>query len=147
VTQRGAASSGAAAAGQGGSDYPGADLGLPEAGPGSVARTGSRLGAIVIDWLLCWVIAAAITGSFLRTGFWTLLVFAAQDYVLTALLGLTIGKRLLRIRVTRADGRIPGPGWAAVRTGLLVLVIPALISDRNLRGLHDRAADTVVVRL
>lgn len=108
---------------------------------------GSRVGALVIDWLLSWVIAAAITGSFLKPGVWTLVIFAAQDYVLTALLGLTIGKRLMRIRVIRTSGRAPGPLWAAIRTFLLVLVVPALLSDWNRRGLHDRAADTVVVRL
>jgi uncharacterized RDD family membrane protein YckC len=35
---------------------------------------------------------------------------------------------------------------AALRTALLMLLIPALISDRDGRGLHDRAAGTVVVR-
>jgi hypothetical protein len=33
-----------------------------------------------------------------------------------------------------------------VRTLLLVLVVPALIWDRDYRGLHDRAANSVVVR-
>jgi hypothetical protein len=26
-------------------------------------------------------------------------------------------------------------------------VVPALLSDRDLRGLHDRATDTIVVRM
>jgi hypothetical protein len=30
---------------------------------------------------------------------------------------------------------------------LLLFVVPALLSDRDLRGLHDRAADTIVVRM
>jgi uncharacterized RDD family membrane protein YckC len=33
-----------------------------------------------------------------------------------------------------------------VRTVLLCLVIPAFIWDRDGRGLHDKAAGTVVVR-
>jgi hypothetical protein len=36
--------------------------------------------------------------------------------------------------------------WALVRTLLLLAVVPPLLTDRDLRGLHDRAADTVVVR-
>jgi uncharacterized RDD family membrane protein YckC len=40
------------------------------------------------------------------------------------------------------------PRWPAivVRTGLLLLVLPAVVYDRDGRGLHDRAAGTVVVR-
>lgn len=108
---------------------------------------GRRIAAVFVDWMLCWVIAGAITGSLLTTKLWTVAIFAAQDYLLTAMLGLTVGKRLFGIRVTRLDGRGPGFGWAAVRTLLLIAVVPALLSDRNLRGMHDRAADTVVVRI
>jgi hypothetical protein len=34
-----------------------------------------------------------------------------------------------------------------VRTVLLCLAIPALIWDADLRGLHDRAAGTMLVRV
>jgi hypothetical protein len=34
----------------------------------------------------------------------------------------------------------------AVRTVLLCLAVPALIWDRDQRGLHDKAAQTVLVR-
>jgi hypothetical protein len=33
-----------------------------------------------------------------------------------------------------------------VRTVLLVLVVPAVVYDRDYRGLHDRASNAVVVR-
>ena len=41
------------------------------------------------------------------------------------------------------------PGFVSVlaRTFLLCLAVPALVWDRDQRGLHDRAANTVVVRL
>lgn len=132
-------------AGRGESGYPGAGLGLPASGPGSVAGMGRRLGALFIDYLLCCVIAAAVTGSFLSMRLWPVAIFAVSDYVLTALTGLTVGKRLLRIRVVRTSGQRIGLGWAAVRTVLLITVIPALLLDRDLRGMHDRAADAVVV--
>jgi uncharacterized RDD family membrane protein YckC len=123
--------------------YPGEKLGLPEKGPGSVAGMGRRLGALLIDWVICTLIAVAA----FHDQYWTLAVFAAQDYVLTALTGLTLGKRLTGIRVARLDGRPVGFLWALVRTALLLTVVPPLVADRDLRGLHDRAANTVVVRL
>ena len=48
--------------------------------------------------------------------------------------------------MVRLDGRPVGPLWALVRTALLLVVIPALLWDRDYRGLHDRATHTVVVR-
>jgi uncharacterized RDD family membrane protein YckC len=133
-------------------EYPGSDLGLPRDGAGSVASTSRRLGAFFADWLLCSVITAAFIKaplgspqfwSALRD--WTLLVFAVQDFVLTGVLGATIGKRLLRMRVIRSDGKLLGPGWALVRTALLLTVVAPLVQDRDIRGLHDRAANAVVV--
>lgn len=101
------------------------------------------MAALLIDWALCSVIALAMLHSRLDT----IVIFAVEAYLLTALTGFTVGQRLLRLRVQRVDGRPVGLGWAAVRTLLLLAVIPALLSDRDLRGLHDRAANTVVVRL
>jgi len=127
----------------GGADaFPGERFGLPKEGRGSVATIGRRLLALLIDWLLCTLIALAILGS---QG-WTLPIFAAETYLLTALTGFTVGKRLLGIRVARLDGRPVGLLWALVRTLLLLAVVPALITDRDLRGLHDRAANTIVIR-
>jgi hypothetical protein len=34
-----------------------------------------------------------------------------------------------------------------LRTVLLLLVVPPLVLDRDLRGLHDKAARTVVLRM
>jgi len=123
--------------------YPGERFGLPERGPGSVASMGRRLLALLIDWLLCMVIAYWLTHS----QFWTIAVFAVEDYVLTGLTGSTVGKRLLGIRVIRTDGGLVGLRWALVRTAILLTVVPPLLTDRDLRGLHDRASDTIVVRL
>jgi len=127
--------------------YPGQALGFPAAGPGAIAGMGRRVGALFIDWLLCaFLVAALIRPAYFEVQYWTLAIFAAQDLVLTALVGVTVGKRLLGIRVARLDGRMVG-GWALVRTILLLCVIPPLLTDRDLRGLHDRAANTAVVRI
>jgi len=123
--------------------FPGQRFGLPEQGSGSVASIGRRLLALLLDWLLCTLIALAVFHS----RWWTLPIFAVETYLLTALTGFTVGKRILNIRVARVDGQPVGLGWALVRTILLLLVVPALITDRDLRGLHDRAANTIVIRI
>ncbi len=123
-------------------DYPGEKFGLPENGPGSMAGMGRRLAALLIDWVVCTLIALAA----FHDQYWTLAIFAGQDYVLTALTGLTLGKRLVGIRVVRLDGKPVGFLWGLVRTALLLTVVAPLVAD-DLRGLHDRAANTVVIRL
>ena len=125
------------------SAYPGEKFGLPEDGPRSVATMSRRLGALFIDWFACTLISLAV----FRSQYLTLAVFAVEVYLLTALTGLTLGKRLMGIRVVRLDGKAVGFGWALVRTVLLLAVVPPLLSDRDMRGLHDRAANTIVVRL
>jgi uncharacterized RDD family membrane protein YckC len=138
-------------------DYPGKRFGLPKQGPMSVAPLGRRLVALVVDWVLCELIVSAITRhSILRGGgdahyfstqYGTLALFAVEVCLLTAISGLTVGKRLLGIRVIRTDGSRPGFRWALLRTVLLLFVVPPLLADRDLRGLHDRASDTIVVRM
>jgi hypothetical protein len=123
--------------------YPGQYLGLPEQGPGSMSSMPRRALALLIDWLLCTVIALWLTHS----PFWTIVIFAVEVVVLTALGGSTVGKRLVGIRTVRMDGGQVGFGWALVRTAILLTVVPAIITDRDLRGLHDRAASTMVVRI
>lgn len=68
--------------------------------------------------------------------------------------GQTPGKRLLRLRVIRLDGRRIG-WWSAfsrfggysacLATGLLGFL--QIFWDRNRQGLHDKLVDTVVVKL
>jgi uncharacterized RDD family membrane protein YckC len=128
--------------------YPGERLGLPAEGPGSVSGWGRRVGALVLDWLVCtW----AIAGGLLRVstadqGWVGLAVFAAENVLLVGTLGFTLGMRLFGVRVAMADGSRPLFQSVLIRTLLLCLAVPALIWDRDRRGLHDRAAKTVVVR-
>lgn len=130
--------------------YPGGRLDLPREGSGSVAGYGRRLLALFVDWVLSLLVvalvgAAAGWGQGTRS-LVTLAVFGVATWVLTALMGATAGKRLCGVRVARLDRRPVGIGWALARTALLILVVPALLWDRNYRGLHDRVAGTVVVR-
>lgn len=128
--------------------YPGKQLGLPQQGPGSVARFGRRLGALVIDWLACQLIAyGLITGrDWTAAGNWTLLLFASLSILTVGTVGFTPGKRILGLRVASQDGGRLGIGRVAIRTLLLALVVPALVWDRDGRGLHDRLSRAVQVR-
>jgi uncharacterized RDD family membrane protein YckC len=131
--------------------YPGEGLGLPEHGGGAVAGYGRRLIALFLDWALCMLIAAAVARwlelSPSGRSSTTLIIFALQATLCTATLGMSLGKRLAGIRVVRRDGRPVGFGWALVRTALILAVVPALLWDRDHRGLHDRAANTVVLNV
>jgi uncharacterized RDD family membrane protein YckC len=122
--------------------YPGEDLGLPETGRDSISGIGRRLLALAIDWAICSVISLAA----FRNQLWALPIFAAEDFLLTATIGMTVGKRLVSIRVARLGDGPVGVLPALVRTVLLLLVVPPLVLDHNLRGLHERASGTVTIR-
>ncbi|GAA3734717.1 putative RDD family membrane protein YckC [Spinactinospora alkalitolerans] len=123
-------------------------LGLPETGSGSVPGMGRRLAAIFLDWLLSLAVTYALFGADTSAvANITLLVFAVSTIGLLTLFGTTVGKRMVGIRIAATGERpVPWPVAMAVRTVLLCLVIPAVIYDRDQRGLHDRAAGTVTLR-
>ncbi|MEU3777502.1 RDD family protein [Streptomyces sp. NPDC032472] len=129
--------------------YPGQRLGLPQQGPGSAARFGRRLSGVAIDWIACQVIAYGLItgGNAAATGNWTLALFVALSILTVGTVGFTPGKRLVGLRVVSESGGRLGLGRVVLRTLLLALVIPALIWDRDGRGLHDRAARAVQVRI
>ena len=85
-----------------------------------------------------------------RAGLLTLFVgviFFVEVSLFTALTGSSFGQRILGIRVeSLTTGRLD-PLRSVVRTGLLCLVVPPLIFDRDQRGLHDKAANSVAVRM
>jgi uncharacterized RDD family membrane protein YckC len=63
------------------------------------------------------------------------------------LAGRTLGMALVGLRVVRIDHPAAVNPWRAVlRTFLLFLLVPAVVWDRDGRGLHDRYTDTAVVR-
>lgn len=135
--------------------YPGQGLGMPRSGRGSVGRFGRRLVGVVVDWVLCLLIASAVfrvplpfrevasgADSMVVLG-----VFAVENLLLVGTLGATIGHRVVGLRVMSLDGRVPPrPLQTLVRTALLCLFLPAMFWDKDGRGLHDKAAGTVIVR-
>ncbi|MET7364301.1 RDD family protein [Streptomyces sp. NPDC005566] len=129
--------------------YRGERLGLPQEGPGSVAPLGRRFGALFIDWTMCMVIAYGLLaqGDQQAAGNWALGVFLVLSLLTVGTIGSTPGKRILGLRVVAEGGGRLGTGRVIVRTVLLLLVIPALVWDRDSRGLHDRLARAVQVRI
>jgi uncharacterized RDD family membrane protein YckC len=123
--------------------WPGERLGFPESGPGSVAGFVRRLGAITIDWLPCTVLAQLLTTN---PGVSALALFALLTVVSVTAFGRTPGHALIGLRVVKLDCSRPGFGPAVIRTVLICLAIPPLITNADGRGLHDRAASTVVLR-
>ena len=121
--------------------YAGQRLGLPAEGRGRVAGFGARLAAFLVDAVLCSALAWGLT----RDPAWTTPIFGLEVLVLTVLGGASAGQRVRGLQVVRLDGRPVGVLRAALRTVLLLLLIPALIWDRDGRGLHDRAAGTAVL--
>ncbi|WP_418276617.1 RDD family protein [Isoptericola jiangsuensis] len=120
-------------------------LGLPASGPGSRARLGRRVLALVVDWAA----ASAISYAFFDyDSLATLAVFAVMNLVLVSAVGSTLGHRLLRmqVRLVGVEGpHLVGFLRGAIRAVLVCLVIPAVVWDADGRGLHDKAAGTVLV--
>ena len=136
---------------QGRGDYPGHRLGLPERGPGSIARFGRRAAALLIDWMIAYGLAALgmTFGLVSLTAMSTvvLVVWFVLGALSVRLFGFTPGQWALGLMVASVDNRQHvGLGRAAVRGLLVTLVIPALFTDSDLRGLQDLATKTAVVR-
>jgi uncharacterized RDD family membrane protein YckC len=113
---------------------------------------GRRIAALIIDWAVAALSAVALTNvhyppknpgeNLVIVGF-----FIVEVAVLTGLLGFTIGKRILGLRVEAPDGRPIGLLRALVRTALLSIVLPAIVMNDDKRGLHDLAAGSRVIRV
>jgi hypothetical protein len=130
--------------------YPGERLGLPPEGRGSLASWRSRVGALIIDWAACMIIALGFFGSAVLTGggwrAWMILTtFFVETTVLSWLAGGSFGQLISRIAVVRLDVKPLGLPRAMLRAFLVSLALPPLIISTERRGLQDLAAGTVVI--
>jgi uncharacterized RDD family membrane protein YckC len=108
------------------------------------------MAALLVDFLACGVLARPAARMLTiddpdRLWVAATIVLFVETTLLVGLLGTSLGHRLLGVRVLRVDGQGVGLPAAALRTLLLCLVIPAVIYDKDRRGLHDLAAGTIVV--
>ncbi|MFJ4436318.1 RDD family protein [Streptomyces sp. NPDC088923] len=129
--------------------YRGERLGLPQEGPGSLAPLGRRFGALIVDWALCMLIAYGLIarGDQQAAGNWALAIFFVLSLLTLGTVGGTPGKALFRLRVIDERGGRLGIGRVLLRSVLLCIAVPALIWDRDSRGLHDRLARAVQIRV
>lgn len=110
-----------------------------------LADFGRRFAALLIDWVICLVVAAFYADP--RVVAWPpVLVLIVIDTIFIGLFGQTPGMALAGVRcISIRDGGAIGLGRALLRAVLLALLIPAVIMDASRRGWHDRAAGSVVV--
>ena len=120
---------------------PAIDLGATE-----LASFGRRLLGLLIDWLAATLVASLLVDSLAGNPWPQLAVFVLAHAFFVGLFGHTVGMTVVRIRcVSVADGGAIGIPRALLRAALLALVIPAVVTDAGGRGLHDRAAGSLVV--
>jgi uncharacterized RDD family membrane protein YckC len=133
------------------------DPGRPPASTGVTPTTGApetptlvrRFGALLVDWILAQVIVVVLLRIDTTGGGPAALapigVFALENILLVSLTGSTLGHRLFGMQVWQVR---PGafPLQVVIRTLLLCLVVPALLTSRDGRGYHDVAAGTRIVR-
>jgi uncharacterized RDD family membrane protein YckC len=113
---------------------------------------GRRFAALAIDWLIAVLSAAAVAGTTvppegLDESLIVSIVFVVEVGLLVGLLGFSIGKRVVGLKVEGPDGRPIGVLRGLLRTLLLALVLPALVMNEDRRGLHDIAAGSRVAPL
>jgi hypothetical protein len=129
--------------------YAGAALGLPASGSGSLARLGRRFVGVLVDWLVAqlvvFVVARDAFGAAGAASFLPLAVFAVLTVLSLSVVAATFGHYVMGLQLRQVR---PGsfPLQVIVRTALLCLFLPAVLTAKDGRGLHDVLAGTVLVR-
>lgn len=147
---------------------------LGNGGQRRLAGMGSRLAARILDAIIAGVVSlvvlflvfggllAANSGEvgFLSAVLVIMLIWLLYEPVLIAVWGQTLGKKMVGVKVIRADnGEVPGYGksisrWLVPSVVNLIPVIGSIISlvvylspvfSDTRQGWHDKAAATVVV--
>ena len=122
--------------------------------PTETASWGRRIVALLVDWTASTLVVVVLLGPAgwsenRASSFYTLLVFALESSVLTAVAGGSFGKLATRLRVVRNDGsgRPLDLLRSVLRQVMVCLVIPPLVFRPDGRGLHDLAAGSVTVTI
>ena len=122
---------------------------MPADGPGSMAPLWRRALGLLVDWVIAQLISTYGFGTDMGAGgaqsFVPLAVLAVINILSITAFAATPGQALLRMQVLQVRAG-SFPLQVVIRTGLLCLFIPAVLSDRHGRGFHDAAAGTVIVR-
>jgi len=123
--------------------WPGKKFGLPVSGPRSTPSYLRRVGALAVDWAL----AVGISVLFFDyNALATLAIFIVHSALTALFTAGTLGHLLFRIRIAPIKGGALGVIAPLVRPLLIALVLPALLSDEDMRGAHDRLVGTILVQ-
>ena len=136
------------------------------------ASVGERIGAQLIDWLILFVyffaaeFLVAIAGRVMTVAGDTMqTVFIALEFILLFLPilfyslfceifnhGQSLGKKVLRIRVVKVDGSVPGLGAYLLRWVLCLVDLPSgigvlvMLLNKHTQRIGDLAAGTMVIK-
>lgn len=103
----------------------------------------------MIDWLVAQAVVFALFraafGAGGATSFVPLAVFAVLTVISLSAVAATLGHHLMGLQLCQVR---PGNPYLQIliRTALLCLFLPAILTAKDGRGLHDVLAGTVLVR-
>lgn len=130
--------------------YPGERFGMPKSGIGSSARFGRRIFALALDWFAAILVTNLILPDLVYGdadfAAATLAVFAFEVTLLTATTGSSFGYKIFGLRLISVSTAPLNFLKILTRTALLCLVIPAMIWDRDGRGLHDKIVGSIIMK-
>ncbi len=116
----------------------------------NLAGVWQRILALTADWVASLLVVRLLlpelpfgSGAY---GLWTMAIFATEVVLLTWLTGASFGQRLFRLRVVSYRSPRLMLWQVLARTLLILLVIPAVVMDKNQRGLHDLLVGAAVVK-
>lgn len=126
-----------------------------DGGPGPASAPGTptllrRFGGLLVDWFIAQFIVVVVLRVDTTVGGAVALVpvgvFALYTILLVSLTGgATLGHRVFGMQVWKVrSGAFPLQ--VVIRTLLLCLIVPAVLTSRDGRGFHDVAAGTRIVR-
>ena len=123
--------------------WPGKKFGLPQNGPRSTPTYLRRALGLAIDW----GIAVGVSVLFFDyRALPTLAVFVGLSMVGGLVAAGTPGHLMSGIRIAPIRGGALGIIAPLVRPLLVAAVLPAILTDEDMRGGHDRLVGTILVR-
>ena len=112
--------------------------------------TAKRILALILDWVASILIVQVIPNGpeygTQQHSLLTLVIFALEVSLFTWMMGSSFGQRIVGLRV-KSEKNNSNPSFiqSLIRTALIVLLVPPLLSDADGRGLHDRLAKTKII--
>ena len=116
----------------------------------NLAGVWQRIFALVLDWsaslLIVRLLFPELTFGSDLYGVWTMAVFALEVIILTWLTGASFGQRIIGIGVVSYRSERLALWQVVARTLMIILVIPAVVMDKDKRGLHDILVGAGVIK-